>query len=79
MSAPYPDIPPNYQTVRKLGTYDRDCLVIELCTLGQLPPGRLAALEDAIGVAIAKFQDVEKHRIVRSDNFNLELSRALRL
>lgn len=79
MPMPYPDFPPTYTVVRENGGYHRDCLVIDLSTLKKLDPERLAQIEDTIGVALNKFHDVEKSRIIRSDNFNVELSRALRL
>ena len=60
MTAPYPNFPPTYTIVRKNGGYDRDCLVIELSTLGPMDSKRLAQVEDAIGVAIANFQEVER-------------------
>jgi hypothetical protein len=79
MAAPYPNFSPNYTTVRKHGGYTRDCIVLELSTLDEMDPARRAMLEDAIAVAISKFQDIEKHKIVRSEDFNTELLRALRL
>lgn len=79
MGVPYPNFSPTFTTVRKQGGYDRDCLVVEISTLGPMDPERLAQLEDAIAVAISKFQDIEKHKLIRSSNFNIELLRALRL
>lgn len=76
---PYPNFPPNYTKVEKYGGYDREVVLLELRTLGKLSPERLAQIEDAVSMAISKFQDVESHEVVRSDNCNLELRRVLRL
>ncbi len=78
-NTPYPGYSPNYRQVPKIGGFDRTCYVLELRTLGEMDPIRRAMLEDAIGVAVAKFQEVESFDIVRSDRFDTDLRHAMRL
>jgi hypothetical protein len=76
-SPPYPNIPPNYQTVDETGGFRRSCYVLELLVIGEFDPIRRAALEDAIGVIIERFSEIEKHDLVRSDRFTTDLRRLL--
>ena len=77
MSIPFPNYPPNIGVVSKTGGFDRTCLVVEIFTIGVVDTLRLSQLEDAIGVAVSKFVEVEKHDIIRQSRFTKPLCKAL--
>jgi hypothetical protein len=79
MSIPYPHFPPNYPVVRETGGYARDCIIIDILSLGTLDPERRAILEDKLSMVLGEFSEIEKHDMVNSERFNTELQRALRL
>ena len=77
--APYPDYPPSYRLVDKLGGMIRQCWVLEVCTDDSLDRFRMAQFEDAIAILIdSKFPEIKANKIVRSDQFDTDLRRAMR-
>ena len=77
--APYPGYSPNYRLVDKLGGMVRQCWVLEVCTDDSLDPIRMSQLEDAIEILIdSKFPEIKANKIVRSDQFDTDLRRAMR-
>lgn len=73
----YPTISPSYGSVDQTGGFHRYCYVLELLTLDKLEPAAAARLEDAIDMVVSKFQEIEKHDLVRGNRFTNELRRAL--
>ena len=73
----YPAMSPSYGSVDQTGGFHRYCYVLELLTPNKLEPAVAARLEDAIDMAVSKFQEIEKHDFVRDNRFTNELRRAL--
>ena len=77
--APYPGYPPSFTLVERLGDMRRQCWVLELCTDEGLDPVRMAQLEDEMAMLLeSKFPEVKTSKIVRSDQFDTDLRRAMR-
>jgi len=78
--APYPGFSPSYRVVETLGGMQRQVWVLEICTDDGLLPARMAQLEDEISMLIeVKFPEVRVNKVVRSDQFDTELRRAMRI
>jgi hypothetical protein len=74
---PYPNFAPNVGVLDSTGGFKRYCYVLEILSIGDLPPARRAQLEDALGIVLEQFVDVEKHDLVRSERFVTDLRKAL--
>lgn len=76
---PYPGFPPSYKIVDKLGDMKRQVWVLEICTDDGLDPIRMANLEDEFAMLIeSRFPEIKANRVVRSDQFDTDLRRAMR-
>lgn len=78
MGAQYPEYPPNYEVVRKVGGMHRICLIIELLT-DELLPARVPQIVDTLCMALGKFPDIRRADIIGEQRFTTPLLRALRL
>ena len=77
--APYPGYSPNYTVVKVLGGMKRQCWVLEICTDDGLSPIRMAQLEDEMTMLLeTRFPEVKASKVVRSDQFDTDLRRAMR-
>ena len=77
--APYPGYDPKFKFVPSLDGFTRTCYVLELLSEEPLDEARRAQLEDQIGFVVQKFVELHKHDLVRSDRFDTDLRRAMRL
>lgn len=77
--APYPGYPPSFELVEILGGMKRQVWVLEICTDGGLDVSRMAQLEDALAMLLeSRFPEIKASKIVRSDQFDTDLRRAMR-
>ena len=77
--APYPGYSPNYTLVEVIGDLKRQCWVLEVCTNSGLDLARMAQLEDEITMLLeSKFPEIMASKVVRSDQFDTDLRRAMR-
>jgi hypothetical protein len=83
LDKPYPEYPPQYRVVTKVGEYDRTCMVLEVLSLGSLSPTQLAQIREQVELAIHKIPGVgsivEGLQIVGFERFDAPLAAALRL
>jgi hypothetical protein len=78
----YPDYPPSYREVPKIGGYFRQCLVVELLCLQELDNTQLAQVQERLEAALSNLplnSIVEKTEVVTSDRFDPVLRQGLRL
>lgn len=80
---PYPGFPPNYKEVPSVNGLTRQCLVIEIRSLGALDNGQLALIKEQLGGTVDKLASkmpvVENAELVSQDQFDPILTEALRL
>jgi hypothetical protein len=83
MSRPYPEYPPQYRQVTKVGDYDRTCMVLEILSLGELSQAQLAQIREQVELSIRKIPGVgsvvEGLQMVGPERFDPQLATALRL
>ena len=53
--------------------------MLEIYTTGLLDRAKLAVVEDAVAMAIAKFPEIEKGLVIGADRFTAPLAKALHL
>ena len=78
---PYPGYPPSYTSVPKVGGYTRQCLVIEICSLGNgLDDLQLASLREQLELVVERYSSIiEKYDVVLPMRFDPLLKKGLRL
>ena len=83
MPAPYPGYPPNYEIVKKTGDYTRNCIVLELRSLGPLTNVQLAIIQEQLEASLAKIvrqiPTIEGVDTILSSRFDSILRKGLRL
>jgi hypothetical protein len=81
--APYPGYPPSYKTVKETAGYRRNCLVLELLTLGELEPVALALIQEQLEATLERLGEqlpyLERTDVVLPDRFDPVLKEGLRL
>lgn len=83
MSLPYPNIPPQYRKVEKVGPYYRNVMVVEVLSTSPLDDtSRSHAreyLEAALDDTVARIKAVYSVEVVTSERFDPMLRDGLRL
>ena len=78
----YPEYPPSYEEVPKVGGYSRQCLVVELLSLDRLDNTQIAQIQERLEAALSNLHlsvIIEKTEVVTADRFDPILRRGLRL
>lgn len=80
---PYPGYPPSFTVVKRIGGFDRYCLVIELLSLGELSPIQIAMVKEQLEATLEKLRlsmaVIEKSQVVVPDRFDTLVRQGLRL
>lgn len=79
---PYPEYPPSYREVPKIGGYVRKCFVIELLCLDELDNVQQAIVQEKLEAALANLSlnaIIQKAEVVTPDRFDPVLRQGLRL
>lgn len=81
--APYPGFPPNYTELTDIGGLRRNCLVIEIRSLGNLSPAQLAVVQEQLEATAANLKSriatIESIELVAANRFDTLLRAGLRL
>ena len=79
----YPGFAPNFKIVEKTGGYTRNCIVIELQTIGGLDKMQLALIQEQLEMTIDKIKRqipvIENTHVILQDKFDSILCDGLRL
>ncbi len=83
MSKPYPGYPPSYRVVPKIGSYARQCFVIELLSIDGLDNTQTAQIQEKLEALVADIQAripiIEATDVVAQSRFDPVLRHGLRL
>lgn len=81
--APYPGFPPNNREVTTVNGRTRQCLVVELRSLGALSDGQMAVIREQLEATVdrlkSKISVLDQSELISQDRFDPMLVEGLRL
>jgi len=80
---PYPGYAPSYKVVDETGGFTRNCIILELLSVGKLGPAEMSHIQEQLEAFVAglsnRMSSVENAKVVLPDQFDPKLREGLRI